>query len=195
MRELRQSTVATVKIGPFVDASDGVTEETALVITQADIKLSKNGGTLTQKSESSTSPHDSLGCYTTVLDIVDTNTLGGLRLECHKVGALPVWEYYMIVTTNYYDAKYSSELMNVTTAGTGNTKFDYYMYEDEEDETDPITNCYVWVSTDLAGTNIVASGYTNTFGKVEFWLDTGTYYFWRSKSGFRFTNPDIEVVG
>ena len=35
MRYLKQSTAVTVKIGPFVDATDGVTAETALGIAAA----------------------------------------------------------------------------------------------------------------------------------------------------------------
>jgi hypothetical protein len=58
----------------------------------------------------------------------------------------------------------------------------------------PIADVSVWVSTDLAGTNIVASGTTNAAGLATFWLDSGTYFVWRSKAGVTFTNPDTEVV-
>ena len=50
------------------------------------------------------------------------------------------------------------------------------------------------VTTDEAGTNVVASGTTNTSGQVVFYLDAGTYYVWREKSGWNFTNPDTETV-
>lgn len=58
----------------------------------------------------------------------------------------------------------------------------------------PVDDCAVWVTTDSAGTNVIASGRTNASGVVTFYLDAGTYYFWRSKSGWNFTNPDTEVV-
>ena len=58
----------------------------------------------------------------------------------------------------------------------------------------PITDANVWVTTDLAGANVVASGTTDAFGKIKFYLDAGTYYVWRQKSGFNFDNPDVEVV-
>jgi len=79
-------------------------------------------------------------------------------------------------------------------AGSGSLTVNYYVYTDEEAKTGPIADCKVWVSTDEAGTNIIASGYTNDLGKVTVNLDAGTYYFWRSKAGYTFTNPDTEVI-
>lgn len=58
----------------------------------------------------------------------------------------------------------------------------------------PIDGVEVWISTDGAGVNVVASGYTNSSGVVTFMLDAGTYYFWRKRSGYNFVNPDIETV-
>jgi hypothetical protein len=58
----------------------------------------------------------------------------------------------------------------------------------------PIADADVWVSTDVAGANVVASGRTNQNGVVTFHLDAGTVYIWRQKSGFNFVNPDTEVV-
>lgn len=58
----------------------------------------------------------------------------------------------------------------------------------------PIASAEVWVTTDVSGTNVIASGVTNGSGQVTFYLDAGTYYVWRQKSGWNFTNPDTEVV-
>jgi len=58
----------------------------------------------------------------------------------------------------------------------------------------PIANVRVWVTTDAAGLNVVDNGYTDMFGVVVFWLDSGDYYFWRSRSGYSFLNPDQEHV-
>ena len=52
----------------------------------------------------------------------------------------------------------------------------------------------VWVTTDSAGTNVIASGITNDSGVVTFHLDAGTRYIWRSRAGYNFTNPDTEVI-
>jgi hypothetical protein len=58
----------------------------------------------------------------------------------------------------------------------------------------PIDGVEVWVSTDAAGVNVVASGYTNSSGVFSVMLDAGTYYFWRKRSGYNFVNPDQETV-
>lgn len=101
---LKQSTAATVKIGPFVDDSDGKTAETGLTISQADVRVSKNGGNMAQKNESSACTHDEIGVYDCDLDATDTGTLGRLRLDIQESGALPVWHEYMVVPANVYDS-------------------------------------------------------------------------------------------
>ena len=58
----------------------------------------------------------------------------------------------------------------------------------------PIAGAEVWVTTDLAGTNMVAHGFTNASGVVTFFLDAGTNYFWRQHGSYTFTNPDTEIV-
>lgn len=58
-----------------------------------------------------------------------------------------------------------------------------------------IADVTVWVTTDLAGANVVASGLTNSSGQVIFYLDSGvTYYIWRQKDGIDFINPEVEVA-
>jgi len=59
---------------------------------------------------------------------------------------------------------------------------------------DPLAQVEVRVTTDASGNNVVASGTTNTSGQVVFYLDDGTYYFWRERAGYNFTNPDSETV-
>lgn len=58
----------------------------------------------------------------------------------------------------------------------------------------PIADADVWVTTDLGGTNVIASGKTDQFGNVTFYLDAGTVYVWSQKTGFNFDNPDTEVI-
>lgn len=104
MTWLKQNTAVTIKFGPFVDDTDGKTAETALTISQGDIKLSKNGGTLTQTNNAAGATHDALGYYGVPLDTTDTNTLGTLRVVVSESGALPVWQDFMIVPANVYDS-------------------------------------------------------------------------------------------
>jgi hypothetical protein len=58
----------------------------------------------------------------------------------------------------------------------------------------PLADAEVWVTTDALGVNVVARGRTDNFGIITVYLDPGTYYFWRAKSGFSGVNPDVEAV-
>lgn len=110
---LKQSTAVVVKIGPFVDETDGKTAETALTLSQADIRLSKNGAAQAQKTQASAATHDALGYYDCSLDTTDTNTLGLLMLAVHESGALPVRHDYLIMPSNVYDSLFSTDLLQV----------------------------------------------------------------------------------
>jgi hypothetical protein len=57
-----------------------------------------------------------------------------------------------------------------------------------------VADASIWVTSDIAGTNVLASGITDASGNVTFLLDAGTVYVWGQKSGYNFTNPDTEVV-
>lgn len=100
---LKQSTAVTLKLGPFVDETDGKTAETALTISQADVRLSKNGGDMAQKNESTSCTHDEIGVYDCPVDATDTGTLGRLQVNVHESGALPVWHEFMVVPAEVWD--------------------------------------------------------------------------------------------
>ena len=129
MQFLKQSTAVTVKIGPFVDDTDGKTAETGLTISQADVRLSKNGGNMAQKNNASSCTHDEIGHYDCPFSTTDTNTLGVLQLMVLESGALSVWAEYMILPANIYDSWFSTDKQQVdvtqwlgvaVTAGVGN---------------------------------------------------------------------------
>lgn len=113
MLELRQSTFITLKIGPFLDETDGKTAETGLTITQGEVRLSKNGGNMAQKTEVTACTHDELGVYGCPLDTTDTGTLGRLQLWVHESGALPVWHEYGVITQQDWDSKYGADKLQV----------------------------------------------------------------------------------
>lgn len=101
---LEQGTTPTLLIGPFVDEADGFTAEVGLTIVQADVRLSKNGGNMAQKTEVTACTHDELGYYTCPLDATDTGTLGILQVMVHESGARPVLHEFMVVPSNVYDS-------------------------------------------------------------------------------------------
>jgi len=116
MNILKQSTAATIKLGAFVDDSDGKTAETGLTISQADIRLSKNGGDFAQTNNATGATHDELGYYNVPLDTTDTDTLGRLLVAVSKSGALPVWQEFLIVKANVYDTLCSTDKLDVNVA-------------------------------------------------------------------------------
>ena len=113
MNILKQSTAATVKLGAFVDDTDGKTAKTGLTISQADIRLSKNGGDFAQTNNSAGATHDEFGYYDIPLDTTDTGTLGRLRVAVSESGALPVWQDFLVVTANVYDTLCSTDTFDV----------------------------------------------------------------------------------
>lgn len=105
---LRQSTASqNVLIGPFVDSTDGVTAETALTISNTDIRLSKNGANIVAKN-SGGGTHDENGWYQITLDATDTNTVGRLQVHVNETGALPVWAEFQVLEEDIYDALFDS---------------------------------------------------------------------------------------
>lgn len=104
MNILKQSTAATIVLGPFVDQTDGYTPETALTIAQADVRLSKNAGTFAQKNNATSCTHMENGYYSCPLSTTDTDTLGQLQVAVNETGALPVWRTFTVVPANAYES-------------------------------------------------------------------------------------------
>lgn len=108
---IKQSTSQTVRIGPFLDDDDGISQATGLTIDQADVRLSKNGGAFAQSNDAGGGTHDEAGWYYLTLDATDTNTLGMLVVAVHitdsAASALPVWAEFMVLPANVYDSLFA----------------------------------------------------------------------------------------
>jgi len=112
---LKQSTAATIVLGPFVDSTDGDTAETALTIAQADVRLSKNGGAYAQVNESTSATHMEAGNYSKPLNTTDTGTLGILTVNVKPTGALRVRQDYCVLPANVFDSLISgSDLLDTS---------------------------------------------------------------------------------
>jgi len=159
---LRQSTTATVQIGPFVDSGDGDTEEGSLTISQADVRLSKNGGDIAQKNDATSCTYDELGLYSCPLNATDTGTLGRLQLWVHESGALHVAHEYMVIPANVYDALVL-----------GTDKLDANVAEISEDSTAADNAESFFDGTGYAGTNNVIPTVTTLTGHT---AQTGDSY-------------------
>lgn len=107
---VKQSASAVISLGPFLDKTDGVTEETGLVSAldhaSTGIKLAKNGGALTIRHATVTpTTYDANGFYRVTLDATDTNTLGLLLVSFNEAATcLPVWLYCAVLPANVYDS-------------------------------------------------------------------------------------------
>ncbi len=106
---LKQSTAFTDRIGPFLDKTDGVTEEIGLTTAASAIFLSKAGGNFGAKNESTALSHDQDGWYVIIYDATDTDTVGLLKVLVQAPAThLPVWEYYEVLEEVIYDALFAA---------------------------------------------------------------------------------------
>lgn len=110
---LKQSTAATIQLGPFVDEDDGKTAETGLTIEDTDVFLSKNGAAQANPNNTDNCAHDARGYYTKALSTTDTGTLGLLTVVVHKSGALPVRQDYQVVVAHWWDTMCSTDYLHV----------------------------------------------------------------------------------
>lgn len=111
MRYLKQSTTATIQMGPFLDKTDGVTEETGL--TPA-IEVSKGGAAFAARNSGTAVAHDTEGWYRVELDTTDTATLGTMICKAHdNANHLPVWHEFMVLPANVYDSMFGSDKLQV----------------------------------------------------------------------------------
>ena len=107
--DLQANTAVDLMVGPFLDSTDGDTEETGLTITQAEVRLSKNGGNIAQKNEATSLVHDELGNYLCKLDATDTNAEGILSLMIHESGSLSIKMDYTVLSQAAYISKYTAK--------------------------------------------------------------------------------------
>lgn len=78
-------------------------------------------------------------------------------------------------------------------AGAGAVTWTYTLTD--ADTGAPIDGAEVWVTTDSAGANVIASGTTDASGIVTFYLDAAAKrYIWRKRAGYNFVNPDEEEI-
>lgn len=109
MQFLRQSTASQeVLLGPFVDSTDGNTEETALTIANTDIKIWKTGATTLANKNSGGATHISNGEYYAVLDATDTDTIGPMVIRVHVAGALAVRLFCTVLDEAVYDVLFGT---------------------------------------------------------------------------------------
>lgn len=111
MRMLKQSTSVIVQLGPFVDATDAVTAETALSPSSTNVRLYKAGGTSAVDIYDATWTHIGLGMYRVTLTTSHTDTAGPLMIVAQISGARPVVHEFMVLPSTTYDAMVSGSAL------------------------------------------------------------------------------------
>lgn len=111
MRFLKQSTGVIVQLGPFVDATDGVTAETALSPSSTNVRLYKAEGTTAVDIYDATWTHIGLGEYRVTLTAAHTDTAGPLTIVAQISGARPVMHEFNVLAATAYDAMVSGSAL------------------------------------------------------------------------------------
>lgn len=107
MQFLRQSTATTVRVGPFMDATDAVTPETGVTLGAADqAELLKDTGATVDISAATFAAITNVGgWYDLSLTTSHTDTVGKLVVIVQDTSVcLPVFKEYMVVPANVYDS-------------------------------------------------------------------------------------------
>lgn len=98
----------TRKLPPFVDSTDGDSEETGLTIANTDILIGKPGATTLTAKHSGGATHIQNGIYYLTFDSSDTDTIGNGELYIHKSGALFNFATLIILPQKEFDALFGS---------------------------------------------------------------------------------------
>lgn len=97
MQFLKQSTVASVVVGPVLD-STGAAYTSAVI---GDFNITKNGTTAAMAA-TATATHDHNGIYIIALTTGNTDTLGRLDISCNKATyAMTVFRYIVLTSTTF----------------------------------------------------------------------------------------------
>lgn len=94
-------------LGPFVDATDGVTVEPGLTIANTDIRIGVAGGNIVAKT-SGGATYDESGMYATTFDATDTAAVGNFQIQVLMSGAAPVFHECVVLGAQEYDRKYGT---------------------------------------------------------------------------------------
>jgi len=154
---LRQSDAVELPLGQFVDATDGVTAETGLTISQADVQLKKcaaagDCGAMAQKSDTSACAHDALGVYECDLNATDTDTVGTLFIYVNESGALTERAVCQVVEEAVFDACCAGSSAPLTAAGVWSNGTRSLTELDEDNTTIDINGTATGAAASVAGT-------------------------------------------
>lgn len=161
----------------MVDATN--TEVSGIGDGNLTVTISKNGGAFAAALGTDTEIGN--GWYTYLADATEADTVGPVAVKVTGAGAIQQNLEYVVKQRN-----------------PGAIEWDY----DIQDALgNPLEGVSVWVTaTNSSTAPAVWAGTTNGLGEARDengdypFLDAGTWYFWRQRAGYNFSNPDTEVV-
>ncbi|MFC1999146.1 hypothetical protein ACFLXE_00120 [Chloroflexota bacterium] len=99
-----------------------------------------------------------------------------------------------LIDNTFWTFDFDAEVSSRVSQGPGATSWTTPQILDQESGL-PIADVACWVTTDAGGLNIIAGTLsTNAQGYATFLLEVGTYYLWKHKNGYNFTNPTQVAV-
>jgi hypothetical protein len=124
---IKQSTATTITMGPFYDANDGITPESALTVTNFTCTVTKHDDALPVTAATTFSPTtegggandmvfvtSSQGEYQLELTAGNTDTLGRMRVHCIDVSdTIGAFADLMVMAAVQYDATYGTDNQQV----------------------------------------------------------------------------------
>lgn len=145
------------------------------------LQISKNGGAFV--ASAGIKAEISSGWYTYLATAAEADTVGPVAIRVTGAGAIQQNLEYVVKQRTPNAVPFTYIITNSTTLL-------------------PLPGAEVWITTDLAGANIIMTGLTtDAFGVARDvsgslpYLDPGPYYFWKQISGFDDDQgPDLEVV-
>lgn len=162
----------------FVMIDDTGTEISGLGGAGLTIEISKNGSAFASSAGTKSEIGD--GWYSYLSTAAEADTHGPVAVKVTAVGA--VQQNLLYVVENL-----QSEAIAFTYTVT--------------DGVNPLDGVDIWITTDVAGNNVLWKGRTDALGVARDvndklpYLDPGTYYFWKQMGGYiDDQNPDVEVV-
>lgn len=162
----------------FVMVDSGGTEVPGLG-TGFTLEISKNGGAFS--AGIGTKSEVGSGWYKYVTTAGEADTRGPVAVKVTHASTIQQNLEYVVEGRNAEAIEFTYTL---TDSSTG----------------DPIEGASIWICSDSGGTNVLWAGTTNSLGVAvdensrKPWLDAGTYYIFRQKTGYIFSDPDTEVI-
>lgn len=143
------------------------------------LQVAKDGGAFV--GSTGTKAEMANGWYSYLATAAESNTVGPVSVKVTGAGCVQQNLEYVVKQRNPGAIAFTYTITNSVTLL-------------------PIEGVEVWITTDLAGLNVVWNGDTDSFGVARDdngylpWLDPGTVYVWAQRTGYTFANPDTELV-